>query len=160
MSGCQRNSSSQDIPGINVVSATVIRAHEKRSGWSQRVSDSLERHVAAGICRLREGDALPEEGKGACGFLGQSGVVCVSVGNQRTDSLLESGQHVGEDGPRDGGGCLGCLVVALGVQGGRLLSGKVVGALGNVDAVAEDDCGRKWGRGRGELGENATDFAL
>ena len=41
-----------------------------------------------------------------------------------------------------------------------MLGGKVVGALGNVDAVAEDDCGREWGRGRGKLGENATDFAL
>ena len=84
----------------------------------------------------------------------------VAVGDEGADSLLKSGQHVGEDGPRDGGGCLGCLIVALGVQGGRLLGGKVVGALGNVDAVAEDDCGREWGRGRGELSENAADFAF
>ncbi len=116
--------------------------------------------MPAGVCRLGEGNALAEEGKGTRCFVREATVMGVAVGDKGADSLLESGQHVGEDGPRDGGGCLGCLVVTLGVQGGRLLGGKVVGALGNVDAVAEDDCGREWGRGRGELSENATDLAF
>ena len=77
----------------------------------------------------------------------------VAVGDKGADSLLYSGEHVGKDGMYDSVSCLGCLVVALGVQRGGLLGGEVIGALGNVDAVAEDDCGRKWGRGRGELSD-------
>ena len=37
--------------------------------------------------------------------------------------------------------------------------GQVIGALGDVDAVAEDDRRCKGGRGRGELSEDAADLA-
>ena len=58
----------------------------------------------------------------------------------------------------DGGGIGSGLGVALGVQGGGLRGSEMIRVLGDVDAVAENRARRKRGRGRGELGEDASDF--
>ena len=79
------------------MSTPVVRAHEERAGRRERDRHSFQRHAPGGIGRLCQSDALPDERLGHRGLVREAGVGGVSVGNQGTDTLIESAQHVGED---------------------------------------------------------------
>ena len=81
------------------------------------------------------------------------------MGDEGADALIEASEDHCEDLVGDGCGVSSCLYISFGQQGRGLRSGKSPRRLGDVDAVAEDDRSRERGRGRGELGEDAADFA-
>ena len=81
------------------------------------------------------------------------------MGDEGADTLIEAGEDRCEDLVGDGCGVSSRLLISFGQQGRGLRSGKSPRRLGDVDAVAEDDRSREGGRGWGELGEDAADFA-
>ena len=159
MNGCQRKSGSQDIPGVNVVSAPIVRGYEEGPGRAQPQGNAFHRGVAVRIRWLRQCNPRPQEWQCVRGLVGQPAVARVSMGDEASDARVESGEDLGEQGVGDGGGIGSGLGVALGVQGGGLRGSQVIAVLGDVDAVAEDGARGKRGRGRGELGEDTADFA-
>ena len=143
-----------------VVDAAVVGAQLQGARVGQPDGRAFDRRASGRVGRLRQGDALADERHGSEHLVREAAGRNAAVRDEASHARLESDKDRGQEGVRGGAGVFPGGDVAFGTQGCCVRGGQIGTLLGDVHPVSEERGRRKGGRGRGELGEDAADFAF